>query len=796
MTFRQEIGQASQALDINQRLGQLAGYGSVEGGEPSIGSRPFAIDFLEATTIINGETITLDATSVDLEQYAIATEPRKAVIYIAPTEDGEGGEYRVAAGEPSRPKPEGALRFDTFEPAPPDLSHIAAVPVVEVWLGANAQQLIDDDYRDRRFESALTSRHLTGQRGSFEAIIDGAGVRHENGLGSAESGWKDLDVVEVINTDPTHGTDAYHNYFSASHDALSNVATDDHHTRRTDVEDRDAVRGSLDASELASTSADTPGMHLSVPDGVDAQWTRPPRAEAPEIASGTETHTGGSDTTIVINDVPPSQAATVDFAVSESAAPPWSADYAYTASIRTLWDTASQTASIEIELLWTNDPGTGNDLEVDYSVWDMDPDVVTDLYDDQDAAAALQGATIDPAAVAIADLLDIPVYDTLPDPTTAALGDTVLSSGAGTSPWGIYQHDGTDWTGPYTTGLTSLTDLAIDVAKDWLGEPITNVGAPADPADLLTLGSITGHADDEAAHHAPTTSADIDHAQMSNVQPDQHHPPLSGAIAGDALAGELVDVSTTTAQIPDNDAARVHAVIDDDETAEVLRGEVSDESGSAPTGLRLEVADLSTQNRLYSQSAQTATGTLVEPLVRIPGPRALDIRVFNETGGTAIASAGISYHLDQLQTVYGDTITMRDDTGDKQVSARQGVVVEANTSLAGVRAELSDRLSGGTTAYIQERGGGAILAQEDISALDPGQEVELRSSRAIEPGERVYVSVDAGGSTYTRGRGSYSGQFPYTSGDFDVVSGVYTTGGALSSENRYNVDEIQAIRLE
>lgn len=793
MTFRQEIGQASQALDLNQRIGQLAGYGSVDGGEPSIGARPFAIDFREATTIIDGEEITLDATSVDLEDYAIPGEYRKAVVYIAPNEDREGGEYRVAAGEPSDPKPEGALRFDTYEPAPPDLSTISAVPVVEVWLGANAQNLIDDDFRDRRFESTLTSRHFIGQTGSFNRVIDGAGVEHE-GLGSAGTNWEDIDIVQVINEDPDHGTDAYHNYFSGSHDDLSDIATDDHHTRRTDIEDRDAVRGSLDAADLAGDLADIPGMHLGIPDGVDAQWVRPPRAEGPLIASGTATHTGGSDTTIVVDGVPPTQIGTLGVSVGESTAPSWSADYAYTESVNTVWDSTAQTASAEITLSWTTDPGTGNDLTVEYLVWDMDPAAVTDLYDDQDAAAALQGSTIDPAAMAVAAVLDIPVYDDLP--TTADLGDTVIATGNGTAAWGIYQYDGTDWNGPYTSGLTALSDLTVDVAKDWNAEPITNVGDPVDPGDLLTLNAIETHSEDPAVHHAPPTSADIDHALMSNVQPDQHHPPLTGEAVGDVVAGELMDVSTTTAWIPNNDAARIHAMIDSDETAEVIRGSISDESGSTPSGLALEIEELGEGSQLYSQTTQTEQGTLRSPLVRITGPRTIEIRVYNGTGTAIAASGSVSYHLDQQETSYGNRIVMVDDTGSKEVSARQGVVIEPNRQLAGVRAELSDNISGATTAYIQESGGGAILAQEDISNLSPGEEIELRSSRAIKSTERVYVSADAGGSTYIRGRGNDTSQFPYTSNDFDVVSGVYTTNGSLSDSNRYNYDEITAIRLE
>lgn len=60
-------------------------------------------------------------------------------------------------------------------------------------------------------------------------------------------------------------------------------------------------------------------------------------------------------------------------------------------------------------------------------------------------------------------------------------------------------------------------------------------------------------------------------------------------------------------------------------------------------------------------------------------------------------------------------------------------------------------------------------------------------------GETYYVFLDAEGSGYQRGRYIESGQYPHSSADVDITTGVYTSRPHTSSDGRYNIVSVEAI---
>jgi len=84
---------------------------------------------------------------------------------------------------------------------------------------------------------------------------------------------------------------------------------------------------------------------------------------------------------------------------------------------------------------------------------------------------------------------------------------------------------------PPAAGITKLSELTIDVDKDWGGYPISNLGAPTADGDALRRG------DEGELDHAllANLASAHDHANLSNVTAAQHHDPaaqLEGESAG------------------------------------------------------------------------------------------------------------------------------------------------------------------------------------------------------------------------------------------------------------------------
>jgi len=61
------------------------------------------------------------------------------------------------------------------------------------------------------------------------------------------SRYDDSEAISAINNDTDHGSTASHNYFSGSHNDLSNIGSSDHHTRYSDEEAQDAIGSILNS---------------------------------------------------------------------------------------------------------------------------------------------------------------------------------------------------------------------------------------------------------------------------------------------------------------------------------------------------------------------------------------------------------------------------------------------------------------------------------------------------------------------------------------------------------------------
>lgn len=90
----------------------------------------------------------------------------------------------------------------------------------------------------------------------------GSGLDADTVDGEAPPFYSDSDAVTAINSDSDHGSTASHNYFSGSHNDLSNVGSSDHHTKYSDSDAQSAVDGAnIDITGDADT---VDGYHFNV----------------------------------------------------------------------------------------------------------------------------------------------------------------------------------------------------------------------------------------------------------------------------------------------------------------------------------------------------------------------------------------------------------------------------------------------------------------------------------------------------------------------------------------------------
>jgi len=146
MTLEYEIGDGADALAQNQYVAALNGTYWIDGWDWSLGDGDYEVDITAGSGLIELEGVeTTSAQTIDLSGDVDTENPRKAVIYI-------GGDANVeySLGDPAPAKPENEVRKRTTVPNLPDLSGENVVVVAEIWIEADATEIVGEDVRPRR----------------------------------------------------------------------------------------------------------------------------------------------------------------------------------------------------------------------------------------------------------------------------------------------------------------------------------------------------------------------------------------------------------------------------------------------------------------------------------------------------------------------------------------------------------------------------------------------------------------------------------------------------------------------
>lgn len=112
------------------------------------------------------------------------------------------------------------------------------------------QSVYSGDDSVREYQSG---DRIIGNENGYIAIREDGSIDSSGSFGGS---YSDEDAVDAINADADHGSTASHDYFSGSHDDLTDVSSDDHHTRYSDEEAQDAVAAALVGSGNVSVTYD------------------------------------------------------------------------------------------------------------------------------------------------------------------------------------------------------------------------------------------------------------------------------------------------------------------------------------------------------------------------------------------------------------------------------------------------------------------------------------------------------------------------------------------------------------
>lgn len=173
-----ETGNSVQALYLNNQYKARNGFAVDSGVVPSIdtgqlGDGEDTVEVTDGWVWYDQRPVEVSAQSTSID--SAGANPRKDVVAV-----NSGGGLEVVEGTPAEipDDQQGASRFQTYRPSPPDLSDQDLVPVVEVWVPGGAADISDSDLNDiRAFESRLmlaaetTVTAQTGETPAVEATI-------------------------------------------------------------------------------------------------------------------------------------------------------------------------------------------------------------------------------------------------------------------------------------------------------------------------------------------------------------------------------------------------------------------------------------------------------------------------------------------------------------------------------------------------------------------------------------------------------------------------------------------------
>ena len=493
MVIRYDNDQGAQALDINQFIDTLRGYAWVNGGEAFPGDGAYELVIEPLTVLIGGNEQPFTIDPIDLSRWFVgqdaAEEPRKLIIGI----NSEGG-TQVVGGEPASPSPPDYDNpFDTNQPAPPDLYRDGEdsgpmVVLYEIWVGEDAQQLRRLHIRDRRMHSAAIFNTIwSGDLAIGDTLTDPSGKT----IGGEVASIADIpSAAEIIEA-------SSEKFFSGLHTDLEDDRTTTtwettHHTPPTDSDFQDAAK-QLEIIDLGTASAQ-PGEYLS-----DSGWQSPPQLEAPVVASSddsgrsTITHTGGGSTDFTIEGVTSGRASQLLIAFGEAGTTGLSSeDHGWDSEWNRDYIASRNETDLKGTFTWEerSAPASDESVEVSYTVFEASPTAVDGRWSASDTLDAISGQAIDPSSVYATDAFQVPSFDDIGNYPSTYLGTGSKAVATGNNAnWasGEYVYIGGQWLGPFSAGVSSISQLEIDADKNWNNKRIYNVTSPTEPGDVVRL---------------------------------------------------------------------------------------------------------------------------------------------------------------------------------------------------------------------------------------------------------------------------------------------------------------------
>jgi len=252
------------ALDDVQQLQGPLGTGVTSGCTPSLPSNtsPITIAVASGDVYVSGTQVTFAGGSIELPD-GDAQHPRKDVVYV-----DSGGALQALHGDPRAPKdgtPDPGTDRHVYQPEPPDLSSLSSVAdaavVAEIWVPAGATSTADmtdsgvQYVRDRRL------------RPWADAVKTDDDPVSEHAPTHKDGGGDELDVADLSGGFGSSGqvprTDGSAvSWATLGHGDLANITSNDHHTRYTDEEARDAAGGMATDGLVHDDANDDLGLNV------------------------------------------------------------------------------------------------------------------------------------------------------------------------------------------------------------------------------------------------------------------------------------------------------------------------------------------------------------------------------------------------------------------------------------------------------------------------------------------------------------------------------------------------------
>jgi hypothetical protein len=148
-----------------------------------------------------------------------------------------------------------------------------------------------------------------------------------------------------------------------------------------------------------------------------------------------------------------------------------------------------------------------------------------------------------------------------------------------------------------------------------------------------------------------------------------------------------------------------------------------------------------------------------------------------------------------LRAIPDSVVSRPNDNNSSSTSDSFGHTFTTDVEWSAIGARLSGNVSGVTQASLIRDNDGSVLDETDISGLSSGDAFTFTPSSNLVSGETYLISVDAEGSSYTRGYLSGSNlNYPYVSadGNLEIIDGSKNEApeGGGSGGNIYEIGDI------